>query len=216
MQTTESIPAEQKLHQLNQRIVTCRACPLNSMTDYTTSLGIPGDGTTLPSLLVIGEAPGADEARLGIPFVGLSGSYMREKLYSVGATRDQFYITNVVKHRPPENRDPTLEEKKICGEAFLKQEINLLKPKIILCVGRHSTLSLIQFAGLPKPKGSLRGLKFRYQGIPVLSTWHPAYVLRNKDAETEEAFMQDITLAWQVAQQTIIRAEEVEVVYASS
>jgi DNA polymerase len=186
---------EETINQVHRLIAACEACPLNSIANYGTSRAVYGDGTIHPELLVIGEAPGEDEARLGIPFIGRSGTFLRTTLYERGADRSNTHITNVVKHRPPGNRDPELEESNICVDKFLVKEIELLKPKAIICVGRVPTFALIRLAQLAKPKpGSLRGLRFRYNGIPVISTWHPAYVLRNRThvPETVEQFVEDI------------------------
>ena len=147
--------------------------------------------------MIVGEAPGADEARLGIPFVGTSGALLREVMHAVGLNLSNTYLTNAVKHRPPGNRNPSEEESLACVENFLVKEIELLKPKLILCTGRISASAMLRLAGLAVPNSSLRGLKFRYNGTPVLVTWHPAYICRQPEKKPE--LISDLKLALYVA-----------------
>ncbi len=151
---------------------------------------VPGVSVNLnqpnPDIMFIGEAPGADEDRLGKPFVGRAGQLLQKTLCEINITTN-IYISNIIKHRPPNNRKPTMLEmvdlgNEICGE------ILDLKPKIIICLGRSPAEYMMWLTDNEK-KGSLRGYQFalkQYDGneehswsCPVLCTWHPAYILRN-------------------------------------
>jgi DNA polymerase len=161
----------------------CRACPLNQLP-YNPGKVVLGIGSINPKLLLIGEAPGATESQVGKPFVGLSGKKLQSILKQVGFTLDDIYITNSVKHRPPDNRTPSESEFLICGN-YLKQEIEILNPTRILCVGRVAAYALGALAGVKLPTSGLRGYTFNYKLIPVTVTWHPAYILRDRKREPE-------------------------------
>jgi DNA polymerase len=136
-----------------------------------------GVGSLQPRWLVIGEAPGADEDRQGEPFVGRAGQLLTEMLRAVGLTREQVFIANILKCRPPENRDPKPEEAKSC-EHYLQRQIALLQPRLILAVGRIAAQNLLQ---VETPIGKLRGEVHAWgpDRIPVVVTYHPAYLLRS-------------------------------------
>jgi DNA polymerase len=141
--------------------------------------------------LVIGEAPGAEEDRRGEPFVGRAGKLLDAMLLALGHERSEVYIANVVKCRPPQNRDPRPEEAASCA-AFLDRQIALLQPKIILAVGRVAAQRLLDTEA---PVGRLRGTVHSYgpAGIPLVVTWHPAYLLRRPAAKAEA--WRDLVLA---------------------
>jgi DNA polymerase len=134
-----------------------------------------GVGNRQARWLVIGEAPGEQEDLQGEPFVGRAGLLLNEMLRAIGLRRDEVYIANILKCRPPGNRDPRPEEVAAC-EGFLKRQIALLRPRIILAVGRIAAQSLLKTA---TPISKLRGQVHRYQGIPLVITYHPAYLLRS-------------------------------------
>jgi uracil-DNA glycosylase family 4 len=136
-----------------------------------------GVGDRRARWMVIGEAPGADEDRQGEPFVGRAGQLLNEMLLAAGVAREQVYIANILKCRPPENRDPKPEESESC-EGYLKQQIALLKPGLLLAVGRIAAQRLL---ATDTPIGKLRGMVHRYgpDGIPLVVTYHPAYLLRS-------------------------------------
>jgi DNA polymerase len=127
--------------------------------------------------MIVGEAPGADEDRQGEPFVGRAGLLLNEMLRAVGLAREQVYIANILKCRPPENRDPKPEESKLC-EGYLQQQIALVQPGLLLTVGRIAAQNLLRE---DTPIGRLRGRVHRYgpAGIPLVVTYHPAYLLRS-------------------------------------
>jgi DNA polymerase len=126
--------------------------------------------------MVVGEAPGAQEDETGLPFVGRAGMLLDLLLQTVGlARRDSVYICNVIKCRPPGNRNPTREEIASCSP-YLKKQIALVQPEVILAVGTFSGQLL---SGKEEPLGQLRGASHAYEGVPVVVTYHPAALLRN-------------------------------------
>lgn len=166
-------PAKMDWDALATAVSGCRACGLCETRTNT----VFGVGSRTADLLIIGEAPGADEDRAGEPFVGRAGQLLNRMLAAIGLAREQVYIANVLKCRPPGNRDPRPEEAGQC-EAHLLRQIELLGPRAILCVGRVAAQHVLQ---TDAPLGSLRGrwLVFRAGAIPVRVTYHPAYLLRS-------------------------------------
>jgi uracil-DNA glycosylase family 4 len=148
-----------------------------------------GDGNPDSLVVFVGEAPGEEEDRQKKPFVGRAGRYLNEKLQEVGLRREDVYITNVVKSRPPGNRKPTKDEMMGCLP-YLRKEIEIIKPKLIVCLGSTALEGLL---GKNLPITRHRGQVFDYpydRNIKVFLTYHPAYVLRNPQADKE--FTQDI------------------------
>jgi DNA polymerase len=157
---------------LHQAIASCTACKLHQ----TRTQGVPGVGDRHAEWLIIGEAPGADEDRQGEPFVGQAGKLLDAMLAAIGLKRgENVYITNVLKSRPPGNRNPEADEIAACMPYLLSQ-IELIRPKIILALGRFAAQNLLQ---TDEPIGRLRGRVYRYRDIPLVVTYHPAYLLRN-------------------------------------
>lgn len=157
---------------LRRWVAICERCP-ELVTNRTQT--VFGVGNAHAHWLVIGEAPGADEDRQGEPFVGRAGQLLNAMLWAIGLKREQVYIANVLKCRPPNNRDPKPEEAANC-EPYLKRQIALLKPRIILVVGRIAAQNLLK---TDTPIGKLRGHVHRYGDIPLIVTYHPAYLLRS-------------------------------------
>ena len=149
-----------------------------------------GVGNRRAGLMVVGEAPGAEEDRQGLPFVGRAGQLLNAMLQAIGFPRDQVYIANVLKCRPPNNRDPRPEEVGCCLP-YLERQIALVDPRVILCVGRIAAQNLL---GTDAPLGRLRGQvhAFGTDRRPVIVTYHPAYLLRSP-AEKAKAW-QDLLL----------------------
>ncbi|MEE8147444.1 MAG: uracil-DNA glycosylase [Longimicrobiales bacterium] len=134
------------------------------------------DGNPQARLMVVGEAPGANEDRTGLPFVGQAGKFLDLLLASVDLSRkDSVYICNVLKCRPPGNRDPMADEIELCSP-FLKRQIALVAPEVILAVGTFAAQLL---TGTNRPLGRLRGSVYAYEGVPLVVTYHPAALLRN-------------------------------------
>jgi DNA polymerase len=175
---------------LRSRVSECTACDLHASRTQT----VFGVGNQSADWLVIGEAPGADEDAQGEPFVGRAGQLLNAMLLACGLKREQVYIANILKCRPPNNRDPRPEEVASC-EPYLMRQIELIQPKLILAVGRIAAQNLLQ---CDTPIGKLRGKvhRFRDTGIPLVATYHPAYLLRSP-AEKRKAW-QDLQLAMQV------------------
>jgi DNA polymerase len=158
---------------LEAQVSGCKKCGLHEGRTRT----VFGTGNRDADWLVIGEAPGADEDRQGEPFVGRAGKLLDEMLFAAGFQRADVYIANILKCRPPSNRDPSPEEVACC-HPYLQQQIALLRPQLILAVGRIAAHSLLQ---TDTQVGRLRG-KLHYYGdtnIPVIVTYHPAYLLRS-------------------------------------
>jgi len=174
-------------------VAECRSCEELAASRTQTVFGV---GNPNADWLVIGEAPGADEDRQGEPFVGRAGQLLNAMLAAVGLGREQVYIANVLKCRPPNNRDPKAEEAAACA-GFLQRQIALIQPKLILVVGRIAAQNLLD---TDAPIGTLRGRVHRLEsGVPVVVTYHPAYLLRSPQ-EKRKAWA-DLCLARSVLQE---------------
>ena len=151
----------------------CTKCPLHKDRNNT----VFGDGNRNSDWFFIGEAPGKDEDLQGSPFVGRAGRLLTEVIFSMGLSRDDVFIANILKCRPPNNRDPNKKEIDKCF-SYLEKQIELVDPKIIVAVGRIAAQSLL---GTDLPMGQLRGKihDFGPSGIPTLVLYHPAYLLRS-------------------------------------
>ncbi len=159
-------------HELESVAGSCEACQLaQGRTQVVFS-----DGNPQARLMVVGEAPGANEDRTGVPFVGQAGKFLDLLLAAVDLSRkDSVYICNVLKCRPPGNRDPMSDEIERCSP-FLKRQIALVAPEVILAVGTFAAQLL---TGANRPLGKLRGSVYAYEGVPLVVTYHPAALLRN-------------------------------------
>ena len=170
----ERIPGIERMEwdALRQAVAACEACKLCEGRRNT----VFGVGDVQADWLVVGEAPGENEDLKGEPFVGQAGKLLDNMLAALGLSRqEKVYIANVLKCRPPGNRNPEPEEIAQC-EPFLRRQVELLKPKIILAAGRFAVQTLLQ---TNEPIGRLRGRVHSYNGVPVVVTYHPAYLLRN-------------------------------------
>ncbi|MGR9108291.1 MAG: uracil-DNA glycosylase [Gammaproteobacteria bacterium] len=168
---SETQSAEQTWQQLEVRVAGCTACGLHATRIQT----VFGTGSHEARWMVIGEAPGASEDQQGKPFVGRAGQLLTEMLRAIGLQREEVFIANILKCRPPNNRDPRPAEVECC-EGFLKQQVALVQPKIILAAGRIAAQNLLKTEA---PIGRLRGRVHRYAGIPLVVVYHPAYLLRS-------------------------------------
>ena len=157
--------------QLEAAVKVCTACGLRAGCTQT----VFGVGDRHAEWMVIGEAPGADEDKQGEPFVGRAGQLLNSMLAAIGLKREHTYIANILKCRPPNNRDPKPEEAQLC-RPFLERQIALIRPKLILAVGRIAAQNLLN---TDTPIGKLRGRVHEVNGIPVVVTYHPAYLLRS-------------------------------------
>ncbi|MCX7788339.1 MAG: uracil-DNA glycosylase [Spirochaetes bacterium] len=160
------------LEQLAKTIQQCTRCRLSQERTHT----VPGMGVLDPLVMVIGEGPGAEEDRQGLPFVGAAGQFLDKWLAAIGLSREtNVYIANMVKCRPPGNRDPQGDEVEACLPYLVKQ-VELVNPRSILTVGRIASQSLL---GTTKGISSLRGTVHEWKGIPLIATYHPSAVLRD-------------------------------------
>ncbi|NQU42961.1 uracil-DNA glycosylase [bacterium] len=169
---TESAHARaEQLEALKLAVAKCTQCRLCEGRTHV----VFGEGNPDADLMFVGEGPGAEEDRLGRPFVGRSGKLLDQMIERVGLKREDVFIGNVVKCRPPDNRDPELDEMETC-EPFLKSQIALIQPRVIVALGRFAAHRL---TGEKTPIGRMRGHFYSYADVKLMPTLHPAAVLRN-------------------------------------
>ena len=149
----------------------CTRCPLYA----SATNAVPGEGNPDADLVCVGEAPGENEDLQGKPFVGASGQLLTKILAAINLGRDDVFIANVLKHRPPGNRNPRPDEVTACSP-YLVRQLELIRPKVILCFGTFAAQTLLN---TNTPLGKLRGSVHRYYGTPLVVTYHPAALLRN-------------------------------------
>lgn len=176
---------------LRNQVIECSQCALSKTRTQT----VFGEGRLDADWMLIGEAPGQNEDLEGKPFLGASGLLLTEMLRAIGLEREQVYITNVVKCSPADNVSPKVEELKSCGD-YLQRQIDLVKPKIILAVGRIAAQSLL---GTKQPLAELRGRVHHIKDIPLLVIYHPAYLLRS--LLEKRKVWQDLQLAMKIYQE---------------
>ena len=174
MDGTEGSPPEAELKKIAAAVAACKKCPLYQTRTQT----VPGQGCSRPEILFIGEGPGEEEDRQGLAFVGRAGQLLTRLIVRMGFTREQVFIANIVKCRPPNNRKPLPEEMDAC-RPYLERQIALLQPKVIVLLGASALESLVA----PELKiTKMRGQWLEYEGIPTMPTFHPSYLLRNQSA----------------------------------
>ncbi|HIG53571.1 MAG TPA: uracil-DNA glycosylase [Candidatus Latescibacteria bacterium] len=154
-----------------QQICDCSKCSLGS----TRQNFVFGAGNPAAGIMFVGEAPGADEDRQGEPFVGAAGQLLNKIISAMDLRREDVYICNILKCRPPNNRDPQADEIEQC-EPYLKRQIELIQPKVICTLGRFAAQTLLRSSD---SMGRMRGQSHQYEGIPLVATYHPAALLRN-------------------------------------
>ncbi len=183
-------PGWATLEELERTVSACTRCPLCGSRTQT----VFSDGNPNAEVVFVGEAPGADEDRQGVPFVGRAGQYLTRIIErGMKMRREDVYICNVLKCRPPNNRDPSTEEKRSC-EPYLVRQLDLIQPKVIVALGRHAANTLLKSDA---STGALRGKWHEYNGIPLRVTYHPSYLLRcqndpKKDREERAKVWDDI------------------------
>ncbi len=165
------LSALDSLDALASRIATCTRCPLYS----TATKPVPGEGNANADLMLVGEAPGATEDETGRPFVGAAGQLLTKILAAIELQREDVFICNVLKHRPPGNRNPRPEEVTACSP-YLVRQIELIRPKVIIALGTFAAQTLLD---TKLSIGKLRGQIHHYFGVPLIVTYHPAALLRN-------------------------------------
>lgn len=159
------------LDAIAQHVAKCTGCSLYK----TAKQHVPGEGNPHAGFVCVGEAPGEKEDELGRPFVGRAGDLLTKILDAIQLKREDVFICNVLKHRPPGNRNPTPDEIRACSPYLLRQ-LELLRPRVILALGTFAAQTLLQTS---QPIGKLRGIVHRYYGVPLIVTYHPAALLRN-------------------------------------
>ena len=166
---------EEQLNKLCQEMANCQLCPL-SKTRHNV---VFGDGNPNAQIVFVGEAPGADEDQQGLPFVGKAGQLLTKIIEAMGINRKDVYICNILKCRPPENRNPLPDEISLC-EPFLKKQLQAISPKVICALGTFAAQTLLK---TDVTISLLRGRFHTYNGIKLMPTYHPAYLLRNPSAK---------------------------------
>ncbi|MFG0319994.1 MAG: uracil-DNA glycosylase [Planctomycetota bacterium JB042] len=159
------------LDALDAEVAGCTLCKLSRGR----TLAVPGEGNVDADLMFVGEGPGADEDRSGRPFVGRAGELLTKIVEAMGFSRETVFIANIVKCRPPGNRDPEPDETASCFP-FLERQLEIVEPKVICTLGLPATRKLLDIRG---GISAVRGRKFAFRGIPLIPTFHPAYLLRN-------------------------------------
>ncbi|MBM4055905.1 MAG: uracil-DNA glycosylase [Planctomycetes bacterium] len=162
---------EKLLEDLKNETLVCHQCPLSK----TRTNLVFGVGNPMAGLMFVGEAPGRDEDLQGEPFVGRAGQLLTKIIEAIGMKRSDVYIANILKCRPPGNRNPLPDEIALCIPALIKQ-IDIIQPKVLCALGTFAAQTLLN---TKTPIGSLRGKFHDYKGIPTMATFHPAYLLRN-------------------------------------
>lgn len=178
------------LERIADEIRQCRVCELGGLRTNS----VPGVGNPNARLVFVGEAPGADEDAQGEPFVGRAGKLLDKMIAGMGLRRQDVFICNILKCRPPNNRDPKPEEIMSCI-GFLRRQLEIIKPEIIVALGAHAAKTLLE---TNKPIGQLRGKFHEYYPVPggepvkLMPTYHPAYLLRNYSDDTRRKVWEDL------------------------
>jgi uracil-DNA glycosylase len=170
-------PVHETLESIGADLGDCTRCKLHRKRHKI----VFGAGNPAAELVFVGEGPGHDEDMQGLPFVGRAGKLLTQMIEAMSLTRDDVYIANIVKCRPPENRTPQEDEIATCMP-FLERQLGAIKPKIIVCLGSTAAQTLL---GTKKSISAFRGQWFDYQGAKLISTYHPAYLLRNPAAKSD-------------------------------
>jgi DNA polymerase len=161
----------EKLAELEDEVAVCRRCRLHKGRTHTVFCR----GNPAAELVFVGEAPGREEDRQGVAFVGRAGKLLDRMIFAMGLRQEEVYIMNILKCRPPENRDPRADEVEACWP-FLERQIELVSPRIICTLGRPAANALLE---TNRSMGDLRGQWHTFRGIPLMPTYHPAYLLRS-------------------------------------
>ena len=184
-QAAIKVDTEKEIRAIEEIVKACTKCPLHK----TRTHAVPGEGNINADLVFIGEAPGRNEDRQGRPFVGRSGELLTRIITrGMGMKREEVYITNIVKCRPPGNRDPLPEEIEKC-RTYLMKQLRIIQPKVMCTLGKFAAQCLLETKA---PISRIRGRCFEYGGIPLIPTFHPAYLLRNYSKEARLQVWDDV------------------------
>jgi uracil-DNA glycosylase family 4 len=175
----------------------CTRCKLHGLGRKQIVFGV---GNPAADLMFVGEAPGGDEDIQGIPFVGRAGQLLTKIIEAIGLKRDDVYIANVIKCRPPQNRNPEQDEVETC-EPFLFRQIDIIKPKVIVALGTFAARTLLRTSD---PISRLRGRVYDYRGAKLIPTFHPAYLLRNPSSK------RDVWEDMKLARKLLVTTEDTE------
>ena len=186
--TEGGVSREDALARVAAEVAQCTLCPELVACRTRT---VPGTGNPYAKLMFIGEGPGQDEDRQGLPFVGRSGELLTKMIAGINMTRDEVFIANIVKCRPPDNRQPAPLEASNC-RPYLMRQLQIVRPKVIVCLGATAAQNLL---GTADPIGRLRGRFHPFMGIQVMPTFHPAYILRNYTVEARKKVYDDLLKA---------------------
>lgn len=190
VQDSDSLEQQRRLEDVATHIRQCRQCPLGELRTHA----VPGEGHPNTRILFVGEAPGKNEDQQGRPFVGRAGKLLDNIIKAMGLTREEVFIGNIIKCRPPNNRDPQANEIDACI-GYLHEQIEIMSPEIIIALGAYSARTLLDST---KPIGQLRGKVHQYHPSPLMepiklvATYHPAYLIRNYNRETRARVWQDM------------------------
>ncbi len=165
----EEMKKEELLEQVNKVLVSCQKCRLSRTRIYV----VPGEGDPKSEIVFVGQCPGANEDQQGRPFVGRAGQLLDELLKSIGLQREKVFITNIVKCRPPENRDPMVDEVRACSP-YLERQIKIINPKLIVTLGRFASEFFISEGKISQ----IHGVPHRVKGLLIFPLYHPAAGLR--------------------------------------
>ncbi len=181
----ENIDLKQRLLQkVKEEVFSCKRCPLfSTKTNY-----VFGEGNINAKIMFVGEAPGEDEDKQGKPFVGKAGQLLTKMIKAMGYKREEVYIANILKCRPPGNKTPDKNLRRTCFP-YLQKQIAIIKPEVIVALGKVAAQTLLD---TEVKISKLRGVWGEYQGIPVMSTYHPAYILRNYTQKVRREAWEDL------------------------
>ena len=169
---------KEELEKISEEIAVCKKCPLFK----TATNPVPGNGNPEAEILFIGEAPGFMENQRGIPFCGAAGKLLDELLTSIGLNRDKVFVANILKHRPPDNREPLPEEIEACKD-YLDQQIKIISPKAIVTLGRFSMYKFLPLGKISLDHGKGRIIEYNGSRVILVPMFHPAAALRGQDVE---------------------------------
>jgi len=185
---------DEELKKIKDEVINCSKCPLASFRTENHYLPVIGQGNHQADIIFIGEAPGLNEAKTGVPFCGASGRILGELLESIGIKREDVYICNILKDRPPENRDPQELEIEACLP-YLERQIEIMKPKAICTLGRYSMKVIMEKFGLADKLDSIskiHGKIFEAKNLKIIPLYHPAVAVYN--ANMKEALKEDFKI----------------------
>jgi len=183
------------LEAIAEEVAACTACELHAHRTHV----VPGQGNgTRPDFMFVGEAPGADEDLQGLAFVGAAGQFLTKMIAAMGYTREDVFIANICKCRPPNNRTPVPQEMATCVP-FLKRQIALVKPRCLVLLGRTA------MTGLFPEQRLRRGVWYEYEGIPTIATFHPSYIIRFESARDPEGLRAAKIEVWNTLKSALAR-----------